>query len=174
MGFGKDGRGQILYDNIATVNLSGLAGQDVVELGSLYNDTLVEDFRIMKCDYWMGILPAQAVVLLNGPILIGLAAGFLSAAAIEEALESLPLSADTTAIEDANRPVWPLEVFMIPDVDEADNATLWRKGTFNPRWTFGNGSPGGWTWWAYNFSNAAIVTGTNISIFAKMFGMWVK
>ncbi len=171
MGFGKDGLGQIIYDSVRA-DMGGLAGLDAVVLGGKYLDALVEDFRIMKMDYWMGLLPAQAVVLINGPILIGIANGKLTAAQIEEALEAVPVNSNDPALEESNRAVWPLETFMIPDADAADNATIWRKGTFNPRWTFNN--PDGWQWFAYNYTSSAIVTGSIINIQAKCFGMWVS
>ncbi len=170
MGFGKDGQGQIIYDQTRG-GLGALAALDAVEIGGSYNDALVEDFRIMKMDYWMAILPATAITILDGPIIIGLAAGQITAAQVEQALEAVPLNSDATALEESNRPVWPLEIFLIPDADLADNATLVRKGSINLRWTFNN--PSGWVWWAYNVSSGALTTGSIAVILAKMFGMWV-
>ncbi len=171
MGFGKDGMGQILYDQIRG-GLGALATLDVALLGGSYDAALVEDFRIFKMDYWMNISPNQATVILDGPVIIGIAAGNLTAAEIEQSLEAIPLNADATALEESNRPVWPLETFLIPDADNADNSDLTRKGSINLRWTFQN--PSGWVWWAYNLSSFNLITGSTVVTLAKMFGMWVK
>ncbi len=171
-GFGKDGKGQILYDtSLSSVDLTAITTRDVVELGGAYHEALEEDFRMLRCDYWIGINPAQAIVILDGPLMVGLAAANLTAAQIEEAIEAIPVNRGDTALEASMRPVWPLEVFNLWDVDSGPIDTT-RKGTFNPKWTFQN--PDGWTWWTYNMSDATMVTGSDISIFAKYFGVWVS
>ncbi len=171
MGFGKDKAGVIIYDAVE-VDIGALNAQDASNLASRNGGNMVEDFRMLRMDYWMAIKPAQAVVVLDGPIIVGVSHGDLTGAEVEEALESIVLGNDNiVANEQAMRPVWPLEVFIIPDADSADNATLVRKGTFKPRWTFPN--PAGWRWWVYNNSDAQLVTGTNLNILAKCFGVWL-
>ncbi len=170
MGFGKDGRGAIVPDQIDT-GFGALAANDAVLLGGNYDGTIIEDFRMIKLEYWMGVRPAQAVVIEDGPVLVGLAAGNLTAANIEESLETIPLDGASINNELAMRAVWPLEVFTLPDADSGDNATLWRKGEKVIRWTFHN--PHGWTWWVYNMSGVVLITGSSVQIQAKIFGVWV-
>ncbi len=170
MGFGKDGQGQIIYDSVST-DMTNLATLTAFVIGGRYDATLVEDFRLLRVDYYIGIQPAQAVTLLNGPILVGLAAGNLTATGIGQAIEAAPLDAVSIDLELSNRAVWPLEVMMINDADLGDISGLTVKGTFNPRWTFQN--PHGWQWFVYNMGTGALATGSVINITAKCFGMWV-
>ncbi len=171
MGFGKDGRGAIIYDQVSGAGIGALAGNDSVDLGGQYDGALIEDFRIIKLDYFMGLAPSQATIIVNGPIVIGIASGNLTAAGIEQALEAFPLDSASINNELTMRPVWLLETFMMPDADSADNATLWRKGSVTLRWTFQN--PHGWRWFAYNYSASATATGATMSIEAKIFGLWI-
>ncbi len=173
MGFGKDGKGQILYE--AAINdgaLGTLASKDVVEFGGSYHEALEEDFRILKCEYMMAIAPAQAITVLDGPIVIGFAAANLSAAEIEECIEAVPVNRGDILLEKTMRPVWPLEIMVFEDPDTGNSGAFVRKGSFNPKWTFQN--PDGWVWWIYNLSTAALTTGSLLSIFAKYFGVWVS
>ncbi len=171
MGFGKDGKGVIIYDAVGE-NIGALASNDAIAFSSRAVGAMIEDFRMLKCEYWMAIRAAQAVVLADGPVVVGMAHGGLTAALIEETLESTVLDQGSfVAIEEASRPVWPLEVFMIPDADSGNVVDLTRKGSFTPRWTFNN--PDGWVWWAYNLSSQVLITGNELNIQAKCFGVWV-
>ncbi len=173
MGFGKDGKGQILYEsNINVGNMGALASKDLIEFGGSYHDAILEDFRILKCEYYMGLSPAQAIVIQNGPIIVGLASGQLTAAQMEEALEAVPINRGDSALEETMRPVWPLEIFVFHDPDQGPQSDLTRKGEFSPRWTFQN--PTGWSWFIFNVGNAALVTGSGLTIVAKFFGVWVS
>ncbi len=171
MGFGKDGQGQILYDSYAE-GLGAIPTKDAIIFTNDYDGVLVEDFRIIKVDYWLSIGQSTPTVTSEGPVLIGIASGDLSAAKIEEALEAVPLNRNSTALELSMRPVWPLEVFQLTDLDLGVQSDQTRKGSINLRWTFEN--PSGWTWFAYNFGGGAITTGLNAAMFAKIFGMWVS
>jgi len=172
MGFGKDGQGQILYDSVH-VTLGAVTTKDVVTMTSPYATNTIEDFRMLRMDYWMGILPHPDILVLTGPVVIGVAAGNLTAAEIEEALEAVPLDQSSTLLEHSNRAVWPLEVFMLADTDAPANTQMTvAKGTFNPRWTFAN--PHAWKWWIYNSGIVTLVAGINVDIVAKCFGMWVQ
>ncbi len=172
MGFGKDGKGQILYEtSISSLDMGALAARDAVEFVGSFNDALEEDFRILRVDYWISIRGAQAIVLEDGPIWVGFAAGNLAAGDVEGAIETIPVNQNDLGLENTNRPIWPLEMFTVqdPDTQAGDHQTI--KGSFNPKWTFNN--PDGWTWWVYNSSAFALVTGSAITINAKIFGMWV-
>ncbi len=173
MGFGKDGKGQILYESaINTGSIGALASKDVVEFGGSYHEVLEEDFRMLKCEYKLGLEPTPNITISEGPILVGLAAGNLQAADIEEALEAVPINRGDILLERTMRPVWPLEIFALADPDIGNAGDLTRKGEFSPRWTFQN--PDGWTWWIYNLASSALTTGNGLSIFAKFFGVWVS
>ncbi len=171
MGFGKDGKGVILHDRVDGI-IGALATKDLVDMGGAYNDTLLEDFRIIKMDYFFGVKPPQAVVLNDGPILVGIAGGHITAAGIEASIEALALNRNALTLEFTHRPVWPLEIIMIPDADNGSVDRLTYKGSVNLRWTFQN--PDGWTWWAYNLSNQNLIDGSVIHIFAKIFGVWLS
>ncbi len=172
MGFGKDGKGVIVYDQ-AEENIGAVPVGDLVTLTNRAQGVMVEDYRMLKCDYWINIRPAAAIVIFEGPVMIGMAHGDLTAAEIEAALESVVLGAvDLVANEEAGRPVWPLELILLPDADQGNAVDLSRKGSFTPRWTFPN--PAGWQWWVWNLNAVtAVTTGSFISIVAKTFGVWV-
>ncbi len=171
MGFGKDGKGEIIYDSTSQ-NMGALASLDLALLGGRYDDNLLEDFRIVKIDYWMSMRPAQAIVVLDGPLLVGIADSSLTAAEIEEAIESQVLNSNSTSSEESMRAVWPLEVFNLSDPDGGPQSDLTRKDSKNLKWTFNN--PNGWQWWVYNMSPFAITTGSQLIINAKAFGVWVN
>ncbi len=57
MGFGKDGMGIIQYDFI-DLGLGALASLDVINGNGRVAGNLVEDFRIIKMDYWIAFRPA--------------------------------------------------------------------------------------------------------------------
>ncbi len=172
MGFGKDGKGAILYDRVADGAVGALAARDVVLLNGSYSSALLEDFRIIKMDYWLSVTPSQAVTLINGPMLIGLADSRYSAAEIEECIESTVLNRGNTDEELAMRAVWPLEMINVPDADAGDISDLVRKGSVNIRWTFTN--PNGWKWWVYNASAGAFASGNLLQVQSKIFGVWVS
>ncbi len=173
MGFGKDGKGAILYDSVNNIDIGALAGNDAILVANRYDSgVMLEDFRIIKVDYWIGIRPSQTTTLYGGPIIVGLAHGDLTAAEIEEVLESTVLSAgDIVASDVALRPVWPLEMILMPDADLGNSSDLVRKDSVNIRWTFND--PEGWVWFVYNAGTVALVAGNGITILAKIFGMWV-
>ncbi len=164
MGFGKDGKGQILWSR-SSFTVGVLAALDLAANGDGYT-SLEEDFRILRTDYYISFAP-QAVADI---LLIGMADGGLTAAEIEEAIESRPQDLnDYPANEQVMRPVWPVEI--LGDAS-AGAGPVTVKGTVNPKWTFK--SPEGWQWWIYNTSAAAATTtGGIVTIIAKHFGVWV-
>ncbi len=172
MGFGKDGKGAILYDRVVSGGITALTNQDLVALNGSYSGALLEDFRIIRMDYWMAIRGAQAIVLFDGPAWVGIADSRYTAAEIEECLESLVINRGNTEEEEAMRAVWPLEMIMIPDPDTGDTSGLVRKGSKNINWTFTN--PNGWKYWVYNASGVNFITGSTLELQAKIFGVWVS
>ncbi len=171
MGFGKDGKGVIIYDSVVE-GFGVLASLDAIIFTGRANGAMAEDFRMLRLDYWMSVIPSSGAFVLDGPVLVGIAHGALSAAQIEASLESIVVDQGSiTPMEEANRPVFPLELFLIPELDVSDAATLVRKGSANIRWTFNNLD--GWVWWAYNNSSDALITGSIFNVLAKAFGVWV-
>ncbi len=170
MGFGKDGKGQILWD-ISTITLGALAANDAVSVTQGSN--LLEDFRILKTEYFIGTKFADNS---EGPLLIGMAAGGNTAAEIEEAIEAEPNDiSDTPEIEEVMRPVWPVTIHILQSFSgTAEFSTVGKnisEGVLNPRWTMPN--PSGWSWWAYNLGTL-FTTGGLVEIAAKHFGVWVR
>ncbi len=165
MGFGKDGKGQIVLET------------NVVTLGTLADNTAIladgsitigEDFRILKTEYFVGL--NEAVAAGDGPIYFGICDGELSEAEIAEVMvQAGPLNRnDNVRSEQAMRPLWLLEVFG-PNSETGQGN--WRKGEKNVRWTFSN--PEAWNFFAFNQSGGALVTGNILRYRAKHFGVWV-
>ncbi len=164
MGFGKDGKGQILYGG-AQQQLAALAGLDVDVFGDGYLNALAEDFRVIKMEYWLS-WSQQAV---GDVVLFGIADGALTAAEIEETLEARPGdSNDVPESEAVMRPVWPL--VMLGETATGAGPTI-AHGEKTIRWTFKDAA--GWTWWAYNVDAGALTSGNQIVVNTKYWGVWV-
>lgn len=167
MGFGKDGNGQVLYDDNLTIALGALANLDVIGQVSTMSAALVEDYRIIKMDGWIFYETTQ-----GGPLIVGIAPADMSDTEIEECLEANPVDGqDTPATEQVNRPVFPLAV--IHNVSAAGP----RAGQVvsiekTLRWTFQRQE--GWKYWAYNRSGGTLTTGGVIGVFMKYYGVWVR
>ncbi len=165
MGFGKDGKGVILYDNF-NFTLTGLTTRDVNETASR---VLREDFRLIKSDYWV----TMDSTIHGDVVMFGIANGDLSAAEIEEAIESVAVdSNDVPAIEEGMRAVFPYDVCSANNDNAAgDGATSdVRSGSKTIRWTFKD--PAGWNFWFYNMSPGTFGTG-GMNLFLKHYGVWV-
>ncbi len=168
MGFGKDGRGVILWDN-TIFDLNALAGKDVViATGRHGAGTMKTGFRLIRIDWWIG-WEAQLNITAGGPFLVGLAHGDYTSAEIEAAIEAVVLGRDdTTEIELSNRIVFPLGVIAPADAV----APIVISGSTVIRWTFPD--PAGWQFWAYNISSTSVASATIIlNLLAKEFGVWV-
>ncbi len=174
MGFGKDGMGAILYDQVNT-NYGALAALGVAEIQGGYHDALVDDFRIIKTQYQIGIRAAAGVVLQDGPLIFGMADASLTSTEIKECIDSRVLNqGQVPEEEESMRPVWPLEIFNVLDPDAGNGGMSPGPitGSFNPRWTFRN--PEGFTYWIFNLGNVVTITGSFIQGLFKHFGVWVK
>ncbi len=171
MGFGKDGMGVILWD-FSTITPGALAAKDVASISS--HSSLIEDFRIIKIEWFFARDVADNA---QAHCLVGLAAGGLTAAEIEEALESAPIdSFDRPASEQTMRPVWPLSILgtqgFLQTNESSSVGTLSDRGEKTIRWTMPNTV--GWSWWCYNITDTAFTTGDRIFVAAKIFGVWVR
>ncbi len=164
MGFGKDGKGVIFWTQESAFTLGTLAANDVASLS--VESAIAEDFRLISMD-WHVVWDSVATGDQN--IIFGIAAGGLSAAEIEEAVEANPVGAhDMPAIEQSMRPVWPLGIFN--HNADGSGSVLSKSGRTTIRWTMQNGV--GWSWWVYN-PTATLTTGSSLIILAKNFGVWV-
>lgn len=165
MGFGKDGRGIILYDQVA-IPLGSASPDSIVATSGRFTGNLEEDFRITRLDLWAGFqepLPAD-----EGPILIGIGSGTLDATELAECLDSSPFDNDGVPdIEETMRPVWPLAI-LTGSVTAPPTISMEKV----LRWTFKN--PAGWNWWARSLDDDSLAGGSIIVVFAKIFGVWVN
>ncbi len=172
MGFGKDGKGQIIQRQLS-ITLSTLAGGNVITGTPL---VMTENFRVLKAEVYASIEGLTAGE--GAALLIGLARGSLSDNQIEEALNGAPVGPnDQQNIDRAGRPVW---IMGATDQrgSQAGNATkLQFSGehglmlTAKPRWTFH--FPAGWTFWVFNYDNSALTTGATVRMHIKLYGVWV-
>lgn len=162
MGFGKDGRGTILYDR-KEFALGALAAQDVIAASGGYTNLIEDGFRIIKGEFYI-IYNAGAV---SDAVVVGIASGELDASQIEEAIEARPTnSSDVPEAERTMRPVWPLAEF------HAANGPVNKTVFKTLRWSFNDSSA--WSYWAYNpYEAAGLVDGGTVTIFAKLYGVWV-
>lgn len=161
-GFGKDGKGQIGYQQTRTA-LGALAANDVITAAAAV--AITEDFRMTKMEvfgFWKDVGDEESII-------IGLADAELSDAEIEECIEATPLDRnDHLNLERSHRPVWPVAILTN---DNSGNGSRTFSTTVVPRWTFSNAD--GWKWWAYNPDDAALTTGSELILFQKWFGVWV-
>ncbi len=167
MGFGKDGKGQIIHE-LDTITLGTLASATAL-LADGGGVSMADDFRILKTEYYVGL--NETIAAGDGPIFFGICDGELTITEIAEQLNQTgPLNRnDNARSEQAMRPIWLLEVFG-PNSEQGQGN--WRKGECKPRWTFSN--PEGWNWFAFNQSGGVLVTGNVLRFRAKSFGVWVS
>ncbi len=165
MGFGKDGKGIIIYQN-SILALGTLADGATLKASTAL--TLEEDFRLIKTEHhivWEGHTQDE------NPILLGIADNNLSAAEIAEALTSSPANRnDNVLMAQALRPVW--DISQVGDTPSGVWPDRGDKLEKTIRWTFSN--PNGWTWFAHNISGAALTIGTIVNVRSKHFGVWVS
>ncbi len=173
MGFGKDGKGQILTEVIADSALTTLAAKDAVAITSPI--VLVDDFRILK---------SEVVAMVNGltagqgrGLVLGIASGDFSAAEIEEALEVNGPTNRGQQIEN-ERAMRNVRILGVADPnDPASTQVVFRDINTNApmmiskhRWTYSN--PSGWDWFVYNLGGS-LTTGATVQLIAKHFGVWL-
>ncbi len=173
MGFGKDGKGQIIQQQLS-IALLGLAGGNVVSGTPL---VMTQDFRVLKTEVYASIEGLTAGE--GAALLLGIARGSLTDNEIEEGLSAAgPVGPnDTPANERSGRPVWIMGASDIRG-QQAGNAT---KVQFSgehglqlvakPRWTFMR--PDGWRYWVFNYDNSALTTGATVRMHVKSYGVWV-
>ncbi len=176
MGFGKDGKGAIVKEQLA-FTLGALAGQ----APQLANSSVIldSDFRILK-SIVTGVITGLTGSEGNG-LLLYLTQGDLSVGEVEANIElNGPLRmGDREPMEVSER--W---VRLLGAINVAASATeiMFRNENngpilkINPRWTFRRGrtgTEGGWNWVVYN-DGVSITTGSTCRILATHYGVWVN
>ncbi len=172
MGFGKGNQGIIVRER-ASQALGTLADGVVILLGGL---TPTEDFRMLKSEVIAYIIGLTAGDDMNG-LLFGIANGELSVAEIKECLEIAgPLDRnDRDGHEKALRNVKILGA--IGQIGETDTVAQFKNENGGPtlinkhRWTYNN--PEGWSYFLYNNTGSAMITGSTCKLYATNYGVWV-
>ncbi len=174
MGFGKDGKGAILREQVS-LSLSTLAAQAAVLANGLQLD---ENFRILKSEITC-VVTGLTTTEGNGLILY-LTNGDLSVTEVEECIEANgPLRpSDAVASERAER--WVRRIGATRGTEVATehvmaNATGGPLLDIKPRWTFSRArtaTEGGWNWVVYN-DGIILTTGAVAHILATHYGVWV-
>ncbi len=172
MGFGKDGKGVMITENV-TVALGALgAGTAIIVPSSV---TLGEDFRILRSDI-MSLL-ANLTAGEGTGLLFGICNGELSATEIGQALlvEGPTDRNDAVSNERVGRNV---KVLSAGDPNTTLITSLLFKNDeggsiihSKHRWTYSN--PEGWNYFVMNISPGPLTTGAVCDINAKHFGVWV-
>ncbi len=171
MGFGKDGKGQILRE-VATITIGALAAGAVVKhTGGVVLQTT--SFRILKTEYFAVMSTAFQGEF--DQVLLGIANGALSTTEIAACIEADgPDDRNDPDKEEAMRAVW-LQAHLREQPAQANglNQVLFNnmKMDFSLKWTFTPTE--GWDWFVFNPLGGAITTGAVVKIFAKHFGVWV-
>ncbi len=166
-GFGKDGKGVIIKEDISQV-LGTLAGGAAIIVATS-KATFQSAFRMLKSE-----ITAQITGMTggesDGTLMLGIANGGLSVAEIEAAIElNGPLSrSDRVNNELAMRPVWYIGRFSGPGFS-ATRQHL--DGVYKRAWTFGETD--GWNLFVHNVGATALTTGSTARIKATHFGVWV-
>lgn len=171
MGFGKDGKGQIVEINISQA-LGTLDTSTGIIIGTKI--ALLERFRVLKT-----LLHADVKAMTSGEgrlLKLYLADGDLTLVEIELQIESQgPVGPnDVPAAAIAERPVFLVgSMGYSSDTTEAPFYDV-NMGTpsivAKPRWTFGRTKS--WNFVVYNVG-AQLTTGATAVVTGKMFGVWV-
>ncbi len=172
MGFGKDGKGSIIYES-RVIAIGGLSVQTGLIITT--KPAITEDFRMLKNQ-----LIARITGLTAGEgegLQLWLVEGDLSLAEFEAAIESIgPLSRhDVIGNELAMRFALPIGISRWTGETLTKLQFEGRDGELimisKPRWTFGESTS--WNWILYN-DGTAITTGATIRLKSKSFGVWVE
>ncbi len=175
MGFGKDGKGAILKEQV-TLTVGALAARDLVLANS--GIALDADFRILKSIVTatiVGVTSSEG----NGVVLY-MTQGELDEAEVEANIETNgPLSpGDRDLQEIAERWVRPIGITLGTEVSTEHvfrNETGGGILEIKPRWTFRRrrtATEGGWNWALYN-DGVALTSGATLHLLATHYGVWV-
>lgn len=166
-GFGKDSKGQILYQDIEVA--VGAVSQSTSKL--LDNYDLTEDFRLLKTEIMM--MKWSALTAGEGEFAtIFLYDGELTEAELTDCITADPTDRnDNAKLEQSHRFNKPIGS-MTNHPNDNTRAVLegYHPGlSIEPRWTFS--APEGWSIGLY--TQVAITTGSTFRALLKHFGVWV-
>ncbi len=172
IGFGKDGKGAIIREDI-TFTIGTLAGKTgLFATGGGLSGTLGEDFRILKTEAHGLEIGAPA---LEESLELYLLNGELSLTEAQEAIEVDGPTDRNDRLNTEHVERWVRYVGEFQDITGlASSRLLIGDGnpiTVLPRWTFSN--PEGWEWMVYNPTGSNRVTGGVVSLKATHYGVWV-
>ncbi len=174
MGFGKDGKGVIIMQDIEQT-LGTLAQNAGLIIATA--PAILERFRMLRSDLFAVVTNIVAGEL--GGLELYLADGDLTLAEIEAAIElNGPLGPNDTVNEAiAQRPVFRVGANGLTTDGSANSEAIHLLNemggpllSVKPRWTFARTKS--WNWVVYN-NGPAPTTGASVKINAKNFGVWV-
>lgn len=167
MGFGKDGKGQVLWDT-GTATLSTISSKTLEFLNAAYDEALTHDFRQIKMEYNFSILNGTVD---QGPLVVGMVPSGTDATTLEAILEATITGPDEIVelAESNGIPVW---IFGLLYTTTEGVGQTHLSGEKTIRWTFHD--QGGWDYFVYNLQTSTYATGSVFQFFNKIFGVWVK
>ncbi len=173
MGFGKDGKGQILRETVI-LTAGALGTQDVVK-GTSGVVLQTTPFRILKTEYFFTQQGAFAGE--GDEIILGIANGALTTVQIAACIVSDgPDDINDPDSEEAMRAVWLVgpqlkETQFAADTYSEPMPNNGMPMSFSLRWTFAPTE--GWDWFLFNPLGGALTAGAIFQVTAKHFGVWV-
>lgn len=162
MGFGKQGKGVIIYEQNIDIVLGTLASRAAL---SENGPVLTDGFRLLKTE---GFVHADGGT--DGrPVTFGICQADMTDAEIAVCLLSAPLGRQAiAAAETSQRPCFVMGVVQDGEVIRF----IPEDGIKQTQWTFPEDS-GGWAWFGFNPFDDAMQAGTVLQIRAKHYGVWV-
>ncbi len=172
MGFGKDGKGAIIREDVtlAHTTFTARTAQKLAGLSGL----ITKNFRMLKVEvmaHIQGLTAGEADMLA-----FGICNGELTNGEIAECLQpNGPRDRnDRVLTERAERYVTILAYAGPKDNDQLKCFYTGKLGerliVHKPRWTFSE--PEGWSWFVYN-NGTTLTTGSLSSVVATIYGIWV-
>ncbi len=173
MGFGKDGKGVIIYESVSK-DLGTLADQAAkVVNGPL---AITDDFRMLKSEVVAHHTLSQTDE--GHGLYLGIADGDLTEAEIAAAITTgKPLDRNDSvlaAVAERFVKLFAASGEAVEPLGVVANYLNKYGGPMlevNPKWTFGDTSS--WKWFIFNNSGATLTTGLTVRVIAKSFGVWV-
>ncbi len=155
----------IVWDD-TNVALGSLGAGIAVTAASKIDSARLQGFRVLRTEWYMGV---TGMTTGEGPLLLGMSVG-LSAAQIQGGIQGDPQrSHDVTESDQAQRPIWPLQVFM---ANADGDGTIVAQGVIKLGWSVPEGVS--LNFFVINFTASALTTGAVVNVIAKHFGVWLR
>ncbi len=157
-----------LYDESVIISVASLAAKDAIAAASKIDASREVGFRVLKTEGWAFLKAAVS----DEVVIFGVDAFILSAAGVEESIESDSQSPfDFANVEKASRPVFPLGALSGLSAQPGNGILV--HFTNEIPWTYPEGT--GMEWWAYNPDDDALSAGSQqVIIFAQHQGVWLR